>query len=125
MSTKLRYQHNTSNLFYLRVIGRTDAIQIASYLTSQIRNGNKLFKHIFGQNVSEPGLFDIIWAHVNVVGSQMQIGGWYSANTPLSLGRKSGRLIVARRGGDYLIAMLMSRISDCVNEATFALFFLP
>ena len=42
----LGHQNNRSYFLYLRIIGRTYAIHVASDLDAQIRDANKLLQHI-------------------------------------------------------------------------------
>ena len=81
---------------YLGIICRWHSIKESSNLCSQIANHNKLFQNIFGQNVSVSSFFDVIWTDINMIGSQMQVGGRNSTHSPFSFGGKSIRLVVAR-----------------------------
>ena len=49
--------------------------ELMQYLCSQIRDGDELLKHVFGEDVGVASLLDIIRGHIDVVGTQVQVGG--------------------------------------------------
>ena len=53
----------------LWIIWRRNAKHVAGDLRSQIRNADKLFEHILGQDVRVTRLLDVIRRHVNVIRS--------------------------------------------------------
>ena len=61
-----------SNLW---VVWWRDTVQIARDLGSQVGNHDKLLEHVLGQDVGVAGLLDIVAAHVDVVGSQVEVRG--------------------------------------------------
>lgn len=70
----LGHQNNGSYFLYLRIIGRTYAIHVASDLDAQIRDANKLLQHILRQYICVPRLLQVFRIHINVVSSQMHVG---------------------------------------------------
>ena len=70
----LGHQNNCSYFLYLRIIGRTYAIHVASDLDAQIRDANKLLQHILRQYICVPRLLQVFRIHINMVSSQMHVG---------------------------------------------------
>ena len=85
---------------YLRVIRRWNSIKESSNLCSQITDHDKLFQHIFGQNVGVASFFDVVWTDINVISSQMQVGSRNCTHSPFSFGSKRIRLVVTRRAAN-------------------------
>lgn len=103
MGAPLWHHHNTANFFHLWIIWRTCAIQITrnleendkaeckskyeirnmkclqnsrsmSHLSTQVRDADELLQYILRQNVSVSGFFNVIRRHVDMVGTQVQVG---------------------------------------------------
>jgi hypothetical protein len=77
------------------IVGRRCAVHKRRHLRAQIRDGDELFQHILWQNVGVAGLFDVVARHVDVIGSQMQIGRRDRTNTPI--GFRSKRLFCKKK----------------------------
>ena len=63
-------------------------------------------------------LFNIIWSHINIIGSQVKVSDWNSSNMPFCLGRVSLSLIVTCCRDDNLITMLINSMWYGSNELT-------
>lgn len=75
------------------------------YLCSQVRDHDELLQNVFGQNIREPSLLDIIWRHVDVIGPEVQIRSGDRSDSPLRLGRERLCLVVGSSGHDDLVSM--------------------
>ena len=105
----LRRHHDAANLLHLRIVRRTDAVQVAGDLGAQVRNGHKLLQHVLGQNVRVARLLDVVRRHVDVVGAQVEVGGRNGPDAPLRLGAERLRLVVGRRARDDFVAVFVDR----------------
>ena len=109
----LRDHHHTPDLLHLGVVWGTHTIQVARYLTtwgegekegtseesilhththvstthlgSKVRYDDKFLQDIFGEDVGEAGLLDVIRGNIDVVGTQVEVGGRDGPHTPLRL----------------------------------------
>jgi len=82
---------------------------LKTYLRSEIGDDNELLEYIFRQNVCVTSLLYIIAGHIDMVGSQMQIGGRYGSYTPFGFAGEGGRLVVASGSRDDFISMLTTK----------------
>ena len=85
------------------------AHRILSYLSSKIRDDNKLFENVLWQDVRETCLFDIIWRDIDMVRSEVKVGSRYCSHSPLCLRRECSSLVIWCRRDDNLIPMFV----DC------------
>ena len=90
------------------IICRWDSIEESCYLRPQITDHNKLFQNILRQNVGVSSFFDVIWTDINMICSQMQIGGRNGTHSPFRFGGKSIGFVVAcstknRKNIDYFL----------------------
>lgn len=85
-------------------------------LSTQIRDDDELLQHVLGQNVGVARLLDVVGGHVDVVGTQVQVGGGNGTHSPLSLGGEGLRLVVAGGGGDDLVAVLVDGDGGCCRQ---------
>ena len=76
-------------------------------LGTKIRYDDELLEHILGEDVSEPRLLYVVRGHIDVVGSQVQVGGRDGSHSPLRLGGESLPLIVAGRGDDDFVPVFV------------------
>ena len=61
----------------------------------QITDHNKLFQNILRQNVGVSSFFDVIGTDINMICSQMQIGGRNGTHSPFRFGGKGIGFVVA------------------------------
>lgn len=59
------------------------------YLCSQVRDGDKLLEQVLGQNVCVARLLDIVGADVDMVGTQVKVGGGDGSHAPFCLGTEN------------------------------------
>ena len=78
----------------LWIIWRRNAKHVAGDLRSQIRNADKLFENILGQDVRVARLLDVIRRHVNVIRSQVQVRRGNRANSPFCFRRERLSFVV-------------------------------
>lgn len=109
MRSPLGRHHDATNLLHLGIVRRADAVQVAGDLGTQVRNGDKLLQYILGQNVSVARLLNIVRRHIDVVGTQMEVGGRNGSDAPLRLEGKRLSLVVGCRARDDFITVLVDR----------------
>jgi len=71
MRAQLWHEYNAAYFFYLWIVGRTDAVHVAGYLTPQIGYGYEFFEYVLGQYVGEARFFDVVRRNVNVICTQV------------------------------------------------------
>ena len=76
-----------------------------THLSAQVGDDDELLEHVLGQDVGEARLLDVVGRHVDVVRTQVQVGGGDGSHAPLRLGRKRLRLVVAGGRHDDLVAV--------------------
>ena len=96
-------------IFYLRVVWWGNSVKISRDLSSQIRNHDKLLENVLGQDVGVARFLDVVRGHVDVVRSQVKVRGGDGSHAPLGLAGEGVGLVVARRRGDDLVAVLVDR----------------
>ena len=125
----LRNYHHTPDLLHLRVVRGTHSIQVACNLEgregegrgltyshreysspdlcAQVRNDDEFLEDVFREDVCEASFLDVVRRDVDVVGSQVEVGGRDGSNSPLRCRRERLPLIVAGCRDDYLIAVFV------------------
>ena len=126
----LRNHHHTPDLLHLRVVWGTHSIQEACNLEgreggegrgvtyshreysspdlcAQVRNDDEFLEDVFREDVCEASFLDVVRRDVDMVGSQVKVGGRDGSNPPLRFRRECLPLIVAGCRDDYLIAVFV------------------
>ena len=70
-------------MMYLSVVRRGDSVHVTRNLCSQIRNGDELGQNVLRNHVRETWVWDVLTWHVDVIRAEVQIGGRYSAHSPV------------------------------------------
>ena len=76
-------------------------------MRSQVGDDDELLEHVLGQDVGVARLFDVVRGDVDVIGTEMQVGGGNGSHPPLGLGRKRRSLVVGRRRCDDLVTVFV------------------
>jgi len=58
---------------------------VLTYLSSEIRDDDELLEDVLGQDVRVASFFDVVRRHVDVIGTEVEIGGRDSTDSPLRL----------------------------------------
>lgn len=91
-------------------------LSVATDLCSEIRDYDELLQYVFGQDVCVSRLLNVVWWHINMVGSQMKVCRRYGSNSPFRFGCERWCLVITGGGCDDLVSMLVDRSCRCCCE---------
>lgn len=95
-------------------------MHVHTYLCSQVRDDDKLLQDILGKDVGVARLLDVVRGDIDVIGSQVEVGGRDCPHTPLRSRRESRPLIVAGGSDDDLVPVFVD--GACGGGRQLALF---
>ena len=107
VSSPLRRQDDAPDLLHLGIVCRRYSVQVSCNLGPEVGDHHKLLEDVLGQDVGVASLLDVVRADIDVVGSQMEIGGGDGSHPPLSLAGEGVPLVVAGGRGDDLVSVLV------------------
>jgi len=85
-------------------------------LCSKIRYDDEFLQNVLGQNVCVSSLFDVVRRHIDVVGTEVEVGGRDGTDSPLRLRCEGLRLVIACRRCDDLVSVLVHSTSRCSGQ---------
>mmetsp|Transcript_15391 Transcript_15391/g.46046 ORF Transcript_15391/g.46046 Transcript_15391/m.46046 type:complete len:443 (-) Transcript_15391:2814-4142(-) len=97
--TPLRNHHNGTDLLDAWVVWRADAVHVTCNLGSQIGDADKLLENVLRHHVRIASLTNVLRVHVDVIGTEMEIGGRNGTHAPVGLARE--HLLSVSRGGGH------------------------
>mmetsp|Transcript_13958 Transcript_13958/g.40458 ORF Transcript_13958/g.40458 Transcript_13958/m.40458 type:complete len:470 (-) Transcript_13958:5660-7069(-) len=106
----LRRHHDAADLLDLRVVGRADAVHVAGDLRAQVGDADELLQEVLGHHVRVAGVADVVRVDVDMVHSQVEVGGGDGADTPFRLGAKRRLLVRRRCRDDHVVAVHVGRL---------------
>eukprot|EP00955_Chlamydomonas_euryale_P027452 289382-Chlamydomonas_euryale.AAC.7 len=95
---------------HLRVVGRADAVHVAGDLRAQVGDADELLQEVLGHHVRVAGVADVVRVDVDMVHSQVEVGGGDGADTPFRLGAKRRLLVRRRCRDDHVVAVHVGRL---------------
>ena len=109
IGTDLRDHHNSPNLLDHWIVRWTDSIHVSGNLGAQISDADEALEDILRQHICQPDFPQIIRIHIDVIRTQMHVGGADGAHTPLSFTGELFLLVLREGCDDHLGAVDISR----------------
>mmetsp|Transcript_8475 Transcript_8475/g.28819 ORF Transcript_8475/g.28819 Transcript_8475/m.28819 type:complete len:688 (+) Transcript_8475:1085-3148(+) len=103
----LGHEDDAADLLDLGVVGRAHAVHVAHHLRAEVRDADELLEEVLGEHVRVAVLRAVLGAHVDVGRAEVQVGGGDGAHAPVRLARVGLLLVLAARGHDELLAVLV------------------
>mmetsp|Transcript_63487 Transcript_63487/g.174936 ORF Transcript_63487/g.174936 Transcript_63487/m.174936 type:complete len:276 (-) Transcript_63487:4603-5430(-) len=101
----LRHEDDAAHLLHLLVIGRRDTVHIARDLRAEITDADELGENILRQYVRVARLANVIRAHVDMVGTQVEVGSRDGAHAPVGLRAESLLFVLRGCRHNHLLAV--------------------